>query len=320
MARIFKVSTQGMNYDFTTANGSFDVIELGEKSRKEISDLIERMVSLDTTQLSGDYCVPSIYCDDNSNNRISFYSENNKLYNVDTATEISTEAAIQLVFGEIKLNIREELKKEKESRGVKPFFKQEVLPTDRDYIKAENINIGLSSPQFSLRVWKSSGWKQFVYAFPISIGVFLILIGLIVAGEKRESDLEFVPYFMFGGIGFMFLIFPLKIFGKAIFKMGFDWTTNTLWVSRSNKGITGFEIDANYIHSFSYMNSSTSRFNYYWLSNSNQPIIYRNINWSITVKKVTSEADFGVHGAQLATKSEAKKVANLANAMLSSQM
>jgi hypothetical protein len=315
------VSTQGINNEFTSANGSYDELSRGEKDNFELYELFQKCTSLQFPEIKEDedFCYPNILVTTADGSTISFSVEDKKIILSETGTALSPKDAVKFAFGELKINKREKLKESRDNLGKVPALKPEIPPTDRDNVQLHSIDTSYSSPQITLKVWKSSGWKEFAHYFPITVGIFLLFIGLIVLGEGREGEAEVAPLLMFFGLLIFLLIFPLRKLGKHEFKLGFDWKTNTLWCWRSNKGIVGFECDANMIKTFSFVDATSRSFNYRWYSDQSQSMYRVKKSWQLQVLRTTSEHWFGVKGGSLATKKEATEVAMMANQLLQSQ-
>lgn len=315
-----KVSTQGISSDFNSATGDYNEVNHGEKDQFELYDIFQKVekINFPTIKEDDDFCYPNIIIEDSEKVITTFSSSNGKLVLNETNTEISPKDAAKYVFGEIKIDKREKLKEVREKEGKIPAFKKEITPTDREKVNFKNIDTSFNSPQISMKVWKSSGWKEFTYWFPISVSFFLFFVGLAVLGEKQDA--EYAPIFFLIGFLILLLIFPLRALGRHEFRLGFDWKTNTLWCWRSNKGIVGFECDANMIKSFSCMDNSSKSFNFRWYSNSSQSMYMIKKSWILMVLRVTSEHWFGVSGGELATKKEAIKISEQANILLKNQM
>ncbi len=179
-----------------------------------------------------------------------------------------------------------------------------------------HIETGASSPQISVRAWRSPGWRDFARAFPISVGWFFLFVGL--AALSKPEDAKMAPiFFILGAILFLSYI-PLKKLGMGEYRLGFDLKTDTLWIYRKGKGIVSIEPDAHKIEGFYYTRGDSARFNYLWHINPSMPLIWRKRQWLLTIKRKSSKFPFGVGGSGLALEKEAQEVAEKANLLLKS--
>ncbi len=315
------VSAQGISQDLLQANGSYDEVKFGAKDNFELYDFLNKVQNIRIPEVSSDqdFCYPNVIIDCGGGRTMNLGPGDGKIQDNDTETDIPAKDAVKAAFGELKIDKRAKMKERRDSSGKTPALKNDVPPTDRDRVRKNNIDTGPSSPQFSLIVWKSSGWKEFAYYFPIVTAIFCFLIGLLVAAEGREGEAEMAPMFFLAGIVLFFLIFPLKKWGKHEYKMGVDWKSNTLWFWRSGKGVVDFEPDANMIEFFGAMDSTTKSFNYRALSDPSQSFYRVKKSWTLMMKRTTSEHPFPVKGSTLATKKEAMKVTQMANQLWESQ-
>jgi len=321
MSAKVNVRVQGINPDLLTATGSYDEITIGGKDNFELYDLLTKVQNLviPSIEPDKDFCNPSVIIDCGGGRIMSLSAEGGKLLDNDTETEIIPKDAVKAAFGEIKIDKRQKMKEKRDSSGKTPALKADAAPTDKDRVRKNNIDTGPASPQFSIIVWKSSGWREFAYYFPIVTAIFCFLIGLLVAVEGRDGEAEMAPLFFVVGFFLLLLIFPLKKWGKHEFRMGADWKTNTLWFWRAKKGVVGFESDANMIEHFGAKDNTTRRTNYAWLAHKDQPMVYVNKSYILQMKRTTSEHLFPVNGSSVATKKEAIKLMQMANDFWESQ-
>ncbi|NUN10277.1 MAG: hypothetical protein HUU54_13975 [Ignavibacteriaceae bacterium] len=321
MSQSVRVSVQGLNKELTVATGSYDQIALGKKDNLELYDLLTKVqnIRLPNVDLDQDFCYPNVMIELGGGKIMTLGGGDGKLVDNDTETPTNPKDAVKIAFGEVKVDRREKLKEARDSQGKTPALKHDIPPTDRDKVKKNNIDTGPSSPQFSLVVWKSSGWQQFAYTFPIATAVVCFLLGFVVTMEARGDDAEAAPLFYLVGILVFLLMFPLKKWGKHEFRLGVDWKKNVLWCWREKKGVIDFEPDANMIEYFGARDTSTSRINYRAFGNPGQPLRYVDKSWSLQMKRTTSEHMFVVKGSKLANKKEARKVTDLANQLWDSQ-
>lgn len=93
------------------------------------------------------------------------------------------------------------------------------------------IETGGSSPQISVRAWKSANWRALMFVCPF-MGVFLFIGAFGFALEKA-------PRAVTGSIilGIVFCLLPLLISraGHTRFRLGIDLKSNTLWTQLGSK-------------------------------------------------------------------------------------
>jgi len=142
---------------------------------------------------------------------------------------------------------------------------------------------------------------------------------LLVLAEGREGDVEMVPVFFIVGAALLPLIIPLRKLGRHEFRMGVDWKTNTLWCWRANRGITGFEPDANRIRGFGGVDSTTRKFNYQWLTNKSQAMYRIDKSYTVVMQRMKTDNYFPVNGSKLATAKEAAEIIEMMNKLWESQ-
>lgn len=321
MAESVKVAVQGLNKELTKATGSYDQITLGQKDNLELYDILTKVqnVRLPDVGPDDDFCYPNVIIACGGGKIMTLGGGDGKLTDNDTETPITPKEAVKLAFGEANVDRREKLKEARDLQGKKAALKPEIPPTDRNKITKSNIDQSPSSPQLSMIVWKSSGWKEFAYIFPIVTALFCFLIGFAVSAETRVGDIDYAPAFYLIGVLLLLLIPLLKKWGKHEFRMGVDWKKNVLWCWREKKGITGYEPDANMIEYFGSKETSSSRMNYRAFSNPGQPLRYVDKSWSLMMKRTTSDHPFVVNGSKLGSKKEAIKITELANQLWNSQ-
>lgn len=319
MSELFKISAQGITQDLSTFNGSYDEINLGEKSIVEIKDLLHRLQKISIPETDGDFCYPNLIINSGDTLLLTLTPGNGKVLDNDTDTVMSIEAIEKILKTGERYDKRERLQQKMKEIGERTALKPEIPPTDRDAVKKGNIDIGLSSPQISKMVWKSSGWKEFTYYFPILTAVFCFLIGLLVLAEGREGDVEMVPVFFIVGAALLPLIIPLRKLGRHEFRMGVDWKTNTLWCWRTKKGITGFEPDANRIRGFGAVDSTTKRLNYQWLTDKSQAMYRIDKSFTVVMQKMKTDNYLPVNGSKLATAKEAAEIIEMMNKLWETQ-
>lgn len=319
MVKLFRISAQGISQDLTSFNGSYDEINIGEKTSAELKELLLRLQQIPIPESKGDFCFPNIIINSGNNLLLTLTPGDGKLVDVDTDTEMSLEAVEKVLATGERFDKRERLQQKMKEIGERTALKPEIPPTDRDKVKKDKIDISQSSPQISKMVWKSSGWKEFTYYFPIVTALFSFLIGLLVLAEGREGDVEMVPVFFIVGAALLPLIIPLRKLGRHEFRMGVDWKTNTLWCWRANRGITGFEPDANRIRGFGAVDSTTRKFNYQWLTNKSQAMYRIDKSYTVVMQRMKTDNYFPVNGSKLATAKEAAEIIEMMNKLWESQ-
>lgn len=319
MSELFKISAQGISPDLSSFNGSYDEVNLGEKTSGEIFNLLLQLKKIPIPQTDGDFCYPNLIIQSGQNLLLTLTPGDGKLMDNDTGTDMSLEAIEKVLVTGERFDKRERLQQKMKEIGERTALKPEILPTDRDKVKKNNIDTGPASPQISLKVWKSSGWKDFTYYFPIVTAIFCFLIGHLVLGEGREGDVEMVPYFFIAGAALLPLILPLRKLGRHEFRMGVDWKTNTLWCWRANKGVTGFEPDANRIRGFGAVDSTTKKFNHRWLTDKSQAMYRIDKSFTVVMQKMKTDNYLPVNGSKLATAKEAAEIIEMMNKLWESQ-
>lgn len=321
MSELFKISAQGISQDLSSFNGSYDEIQFGEKTSVEIKAILLGLQKLSPAEPDADkdFCYPNLIIQSGEKLLLTLSPGNGKLIDNETGTTMSLEAIEKVLATGERFDKRERLQQKMKEIGERTALKPEIPPTDRDAVKKSTIDFGPSSPQVSLKVWKSAGWKDFAYYFPVATAIFCFLIGLLVLGEGREGDVEMVPYFFIGGAALLLLIIPLRKWGRHEFRMGVDWKTNTLWCWRAKKGITGFEPDANRIRGFGAVDSTTKKFNYRWLSDKSQAMYRINKSFTVVMQKMKTDNYLPINGSKLATAKEAARIIDMMNKLWETQ-
>lgn len=211
----------------------------------------------------------------------------------------------------------ESLMKKHEANSLLPLRKPEKQPRVQNKINPENINTAEGSKQFEQTVWRSRKWFEAVNTTPWALGIFFLFIGLIVLGEKRDA--EYAPIMFLIAIICLISYFPLNLLGKTKITGGINRTTNTLWLMRKKK-ILGFEPDAKYIEYFKIQKYNYRNVNPVWNVNSAMPLFFNKREWLLMIKRNTSENEWTFNGLAMATKKDAKAVAEKFNELLKKEI
>lgn len=179
-----------------------------------------------------------------------------------------------------------------------------------------HIETGAGSPQISVRVWRSPGWRDFSWAFPLSVGGFFLFVGMVALSNPRDAKMA--PLLFLVALLFFFTIFPFRMLGKSEYRLGFDLKNDTLWVFRKGRGLVSVEPDAHKITGFSFIDKKSFTLNTIWYVNPTMPFLWRKKEWLLMVNRTGSDFPFGVGGSGLAQKKEAQEVVEKANMLLKS--
>jgi len=318
MEKKYRISTQGINKNITSSNGSYDSIEHGEYNFESAIELIDKCsrIGIMSEVSDIDFCPPNIIIECKGFEIQTFTIDKEGLIHNDSGTKVNPYQALKIVTGEKQFNLQETLKNERAEKGVVPVRKKNLNPTTKN-LNPLLVDTGFNSPQFEMQVWKSRSWFEVARILPWVMGGFFLLIGLIIAGNK--ADAQYAPIPLLLGILFLFSGKPIKKAGKTILRMGFDWKTNTVWMKKGNNPLV-FEPDANLMRNFNAVLNVTSRINSGWRIGEAKPLYTKEREWLITYLRSGSEHQWTMQKFSFATQKEVQEVLQNLNTLLIQQI
>ena len=317
MKSAISISVQGINKQLTYSTGSYDTLFLGDFTQKKAEEILTRLCGIQTypQHLSGAVCPPNVIITYGELLN-SFTVSNKKLQYTETEQACTPTEALQIAKGEVQIDKMSALKQERARIGVIPVRKKHLPPTDVRKLKAESIDTGNAVPQFSLKVWKSHSWFELSRIVPWVLAVFFLFIGLIIAGNPKDSQYAPIPLTL--SIAMLFLRFPTEWLGKTIIRMGIDWNTNTVWMKKENKKAT-FLPDANLILSFQAMVFRSSKINPFFLGGEGQPMYFNKIEWHLPYFRSGSETLWLHYQFRFGVRRDAQRAAIMMNDLLNQE-
>jgi len=261
---LFQVSLQGFSADMTTANGSYDTIELGSMNGEQIHQLFQRLISLKTpSDESGseDLCPPVITILPPDGNVHSFEITGGSLLYANSNTILSAEEAIAVIHGDAATGRKKRASTDakgnvhksslqwgsdhKDVRGLTPVRLHHIPPTDRVRATASTINT-VNTVQIQDHVVKSSTSGN-AYKAPIAF-IFLAIVLALGGIAISEPGLTIISLLVAAGL--LWLSIYLKGSAKGHFRLGFDWNLNAVWATIAGQQSPSFLGNANCILGF----------------------------------------------------------------------
>jgi len=255
MAKLFKVSAQGIENNISIANGSYDTIEIGDMTSDSLYEALQKFKAIKEiiTQGNEDICPPSLYVEHDGKD-YSFYLSGGEIVNLNTEVKMSPMEIVNMVSGftskkEVAEEALAEAVAEKKTQdapvyqtgpgkrsvlawgsdhpdihGMQPVRKKELGPTDKEEWSGFNVDTK-SQAQISAEVYKSGIAK----GLPTVSFIFGIVAGVMALGLLGTGEVTAGLIFLIIAAGLFWLKGFLKKTGRGEFILGFDWKANAMW-------------------------------------------------------------------------------------------
>lgn len=332
---LFQVTLQGISDDLSTANGSYDPIDLGEINADRLYEVFQNIKHCkmpDRKSENDDICPPSVNVITKDDVIHAFEMIGGEILYSNTNTVVSEKDAIKAILGERTSSTKTKTSKGKDGTvyknplqwgsdhrdivGLTPVRKEDIPPTDRINTDSSVIDTK-NTPQIIDRVIKSSTSKS-LYKAPIAISIFAIIMsfgGFAVS----EMGLGFVSFLVV--ILMIFLSIVLKKKSRCTFKLGFDWKYNVIWAMLENQKTPHYLGNANCIVNLSIEKDKLSRSRVASLGSTDAKMItsYRDDTkiWELIVTKTDGSK---ISLFTFFSKSDAERVLEKANDLLNRQI
>jgi hypothetical protein len=309
MAKSFKVSSQGIAKDLSSATGSYDTIEHGVISSDALYETLQKFKAIKEIVPQGneDICPPSLYVD-NSGTDYSFYLSEGEIINLNTEVKMSPMEIVNLVSGfTTKKEVAEEAFQEEKSKpaaentdgkkkrsalawgsdhpeikGMQPVRKKDLAPTDKENWSGFNMDTK-NSPQISAEIYKSDSTA----GLPLVAFIFGVMFGVLALGSFVNGDITPGLVFLVIASALIWLKGFLKSKVRGEFNLGFDWKANAMWSKIKGEKRAIMVANANCIASIELYEHTTSR-PYRW--NAGDSGMQKSVRQSVKDKKWILEA------------------------------
>jgi len=324
------VVLQGFSSDLVTANGSYVAIELSDINLSDLISLLEKLKQAKPIANSNqDDCPPSLIINKGSESFSFEISGGSLLYSSSNAV-VSTRDAIDIINGITPPQIIKSKTEDAEGnihhsssvwgsghhdvKGLQPIRKKDIPPTDRSKTESATVNYKNSSSINEMVLKSSVSGNQHIGL--VIFGILALILGfggfaIEELGLGIISSLVAFILFVLSGV--------VKKKARGNLSLGFDWSTNTIWVIFPGKKLS-FLGNANCIIKLSIQQDSYTRTRYGNIGSSEFRINTRtNIKNKIYIIMVEKTDNSIIPLCTLFNEKDAVKVLNKASALLEQQ-
>lgn len=268
MEQKFRVTLQGFTRDLSSANGSYDPIEMGELTPDQFYQLLQRIkyarLTVPTSPSGQDLCAPvatvssgnQLHAFEMQGGNILYSNRNHYVSEVDAINWILS--AQMSGANEPPPPAAKSAKKSKQHayswgsdhvdiKGLTPVRKHHLPPTDLVNTEAANINTQ-AGPFIHETIIRTDRSKN-LYIVPLLFGILALILaaGYFAVAEPLAGLITLI--FVAGMVS---LTLYFKKRARGLFLLGFDWNKNVVWAklaedkkpvySNHASCITGFSI------------------------------------------------------------------------------